>query len=237
MNGVPVSAMIISMVIGAMAGGAVFAALFLTLRASMRRRLKPAPTPDSAALCIDDIWQAWRQGVLAPAAAFADEAPATTLDDAALSAVRNELLETESRVLEQPQPLTALREEIMGAIDRRMLLLEGLAAHSETGEKPAADAIHQDLAANTLRTRLLRYYGAAKFGDRAEHDWYDVYRQAAQLKRKSFRNFIAQPAADPGNGRYRTAVIVGEHIRQQLLATPPGTSFIDRPAETENNHG
>lgn len=237
MSDVPILAVVISIGIGAIAGGAVFAALFLTLRASMHRRLKPEPPPDTAAVDIDDIWQAWRQGVLAPAAAFADETPATTLDDAALANVRDELIETASRVLGQPQPLTALREEIMAAIDRRMLLLEGLAAHGDAGSASATAKVHRDLAANTLRTRLLRYYGAAKFGDRAEHDWYDVYQQAAQLKRQSFRNFVMQSEADPGNGRYRTAVIVGEHIRQQLLATPPGTSFIDRPAQTENKHG
>jgi hypothetical protein len=226
----PITAMTIAILIGAAAGAAVFAGLFFVLRASMRRQAPAPPEVNVNSIRIEDIWQTWRRGGLAPAAAFADESPAQTLDEGALAGVREGLLKTEKDILARPQPLTALRREIMDGIDRRLLQLEVLALPPESRGQLAGPIgeesdIRRGLAGDELRIRLLRYYGAAKFGDRAENDWYDVYQQAARMKQRSFRNFIRQCAADAGNGRYRSVVVVGERLKQRLLETPPGMSF------------
>ncbi|HET7371071.1 MAG TPA: hypothetical protein VFK45_09570 [Gammaproteobacteria bacterium] len=227
----PVTAMTIAILIGAAAGAAVFAGLFFILRASMRRQTQTVlPDITVNSIRIDDIWQTWRRGGLAPAAAFADQSPAQSLDENMLAGIRAGLLKTEKEILAQEQPLTALRREIMDGIDRRLLQLEVLALPAESREQlaePIGDEfdIRRGLAADELRIRLLRYYGAAKFGDRAENDWYDVYQQAARMKQRSFRNFLRQRSGDSGTGQYRSAVVVGDRLRQRLLATPPGTSF------------
>ncbi|HET6655869.1 MAG TPA: hypothetical protein VFH57_06445 [Gammaproteobacteria bacterium] len=238
--------MTVSILIGAAAGAAVFGGLFFILRASMRRQA-PSALPDVSinSIRIDDIWQTWRRGGLSSAAAFADQAPAQTLDDDMLAGVRAGLLKTEKAILAQDQPLTALRREIMDGIDRRVLQLEMLALPPESREQLAGSVgdefdIRRGLAADELRIRLLRYYGAAKFGDRAENDWYDMYQQAAQMKQRSFRDFLRQRSGGDGTGRYRSAVVVGDRLRQRLLDTPPGTSFPKNtrtPAGSERTGG
>jgi hypothetical protein len=223
----PATALIIAILIGVAAGAAVFGGLFFLLRASMTRRVEVERDIPTSNVRIDDIWQTWRRGGLAPAAAFADASPPRGLDDEALAGVRRDLLKTEKKILGQPRPLVALRREIMDSIDRRMLQLETLALPPESrtelvGRIGDEFDIRRGLAADHLRIRLLRYYGAAKFNDRAENDWYDIYQQAAQLKRRGFRDFLKKPA---DNKRYQSAIVVGERLKQRLLETPPGTSF------------
>lgn len=225
----PATAMTIAIIIGAAAGAAVFCALFFLLRGSFRRQNAAPAELKVNNIRIDDIWHAWRRGGLAPAAAFADEWPGQKLDAGALAAVRDGLIKTEKHILAQPQPLLALRREIMDGIDRRVLQMEALALSEDAGDALAESIggkldIRRGLDADALRIRLLRYYGAAKFGDRAENDWYDVYWQAAQLKRRSFHNYVRQ-REDEDSSRYRSVVVVGERLKQRLLDTPPGTSF------------
>lgn len=225
----PVAAMTIAILIGAAAGVAVFCGLFFLLRGSVRRQNAAPAELKVSNIRIDDIWHAWRRGGLAPAAAFADDSPGQKLDEGALAVVRDGLIKTEKHILAQPRPLLALRREIMDGIDRRVLQMETLSLPEDAGD--ALDGpiggeldIRRGLEADALRIRLLRYYGAAKFGDRAENDWYDVYRQAASMKRRSFRNFVRQHD-DEDSSRYQSVVVVGERLKQRLLDTPPGTSF------------
>jgi hypothetical protein len=221
------AALIIAVVIGVLAGLAVLCGLYLLLRAAMRRQAPPPREPEVNNIHIDDIWRAWRRGGLAPAAAFADDTPGQDLDDAALRAVHEELKKTERRILSDADPLTALRVQIMDGIDRRILQTEALSAPgtAHAGALKGATDIDRGLAADALRIRLLRYYGAARFGDRAENDWYDVYEQAAELKRKSLRDFVRPSTSGAGPGGYQKSMVVNEELRRRLLETPPGTSI------------
>lgn len=227
-------------------------ALLVGLRRVMLRRLAPKQ-PQPTNVGIDEIWQTWQAGGLAPAAALTGEPPPANLDAAALAAIRQDLLDVETRILEQPKPLEALRREIMDGVDRQVMNEEILALpaevrqalrdQSDTGPRSDGET-RRYLAANQLRTRLLRYYGAAKFADRADHDWYDLYAEAARLKRRSLRGFVDRRLMDSAaadDGRYRAAALVGERLKTRLLAVPPGTSFpkkrraAPRP-QMENSH-
>lgn len=230
MGSVPVLAVAVAVA----AAVVVLAVLLVGLRAFLLRHPPAVARRQSmSAIGMDEIWDTWRQGALAPLAVFAGERPTGTLDPAALDLLRRDLLDTEMRVLADPQPLQALRREIMAGVDRCMLTEEILALpetersrlRSQFAEVIQSDAdARRFIAANTLRTRLLRYYGAAKFADRAANDWFDVYEQAARKKRRSINSFITrQPAG--GEARYRAAAAVGEQLRTRLLSVPPGTSF------------
>lgn len=232
-----VTLLVIIVVAGTAAGALVLAALFVALRRAMLRRLLAAQ-PQPADVDIDEIWQTWQAGGLASAAAFAGDTPPVKLDAPALAAVRQDLFDVEDRILRHPKPLEALRREIMAGVDRQVMNEEIFALpadvraklhrQSGTGLGDAGDA-RRYLAANRLRTRLLRYYGAAKFADRADNDWYDLYAEAAALKRRSLRDFMVRQLADTpasdDDGHYRAAALVGEKLKNRLLAVPPGTSF------------
>lgn len=227
---------------------------FSQRRRIVRRLIDGGNAKAVSPIGIEDIWETWRAGTLVPAAAFVGEQPpAVTLDAAALAGVRRDLIETEARIWRDARPLEALRREIMAGVDRRMINQEILAlpeAARASLRGRSADVIASDaeaqryLAANDLRTRLLRYYGAAKFADRADNDWYQLYEQAARLKSRGLRNFLTQQlSANGSDGRYQAMTLVGEQLKQRLLAVPPGTSFPRRNAESmqeplakENQH-
>lgn len=186
-----------------------------------------------------EIWESWlRCEALADAERDARQALLEQVSPADREAVRQSLLDFERRLSGERLPMQAVRRELMDSVDRRLLNEEILAlppavrtqlrAHSHEMLQTDAEA-RAYIAANELRLQLLREYGARRFGDRAEGDWFAVYEKASRLKQRGARNFIhrtlsgTQSSAD--DARYQTMTLVDHEIRARLLRVPAGMRF------------
>src|SRR5699024_6618650 len=87
--------------------------------------------------------------------------------------------------------LTPLRTELMDSVDRVLLhhaFLELDGELAETVRKQMPDLpteraeVERLIAANELRIAALRAWGATRYGDCAEGDWFDTYRRAADMR-------------------------------------------------------
>ena len=199
-----------------------------------RQRLALIPQP-VAEVSMDELWL---ECVEQAQAETAPSALAEDLDTVALDTVRGDLLELEARLGTLEKPLQMLRQELMQAVDRRMLNTQIMELPDEVRDRlraqsadvPASDEeADRYIAANELRLQLLREYAARRFGDRAERDWFVIYEEASRLKQRSARDFIERalagadaPAAD---SRYQAMVMVDSQLRLRLLQVLPGTSF------------
>lgn len=158
------------------------------------------------------------------------------LDPIELAGLQTELERDASNVLKQSHPLIALRCVIMDGIDRRIWQQETLCVPD--ARQPPLGSMRRVLAVDALRLELLRDYGARKFGDYADNDWYDVYLQVATMKRRSLHQFLDRQEQRAGNSHYRSVMAIGQRIRQHLLATPPGTRFpTNEVAPGDSGHG
>lgn len=155
-----------------------------------------------------------------------------------LSAVHVNLLEFETKLAGEPQPLQALRCELMDSLDRQILNAEILDLPPELRARWRQQnntmlqndaAARKYLAANALRLEVLREYGSRRFGDRVEDDWFDVYEKAVRLRQRNTRNFISrtlQGAPTPTDeARFHTMTLMDSEIRLRLLQVPAGTRF------------
>ncbi|MGA9853437.1 MAG: hypothetical protein WBR15_10980 [Gammaproteobacteria bacterium] len=162
----------------------------------------------------------------------------TELDESARQAVRRDLLEFETRLAAEVQPLQALRRELMDSLDRRVLNTEILKLPDDLRtrlRRQNSEILQNDsearlyLAANELRMTILREYGDLRFDDRADGDWFDVYEKAARLRQRSMRNFIERSLEGTQNAsdeaRFQSMALVDKEIRARLLLVPAGTRF------------
>lgn len=153
-------------------------------------------------------------------------------------AVREDLLRFEKHALSAPEPLLAIRNELMDSIDRRMINREILALpehikrnlRAQSGDVITSDAEAEAyLAANELRLEILREYAGRRFGDRAPRDWFDVYEHASMLKQRTARNYITRSLSgeldDEHDARHQAISLVDSQLRAHLLKVAPGTSF------------
>lgn len=161
-------------------------------------------------------------------------------------AVFEDLQRFEQQALAEPEPLLAIRRELMDSIDRRMINREILALpenlrrqlRAQSGDVIASDAEAEAyLAANELRLEVLREYAGRRFGDRGPQDWFEVYEHAARLKQRTARDYIMSSMqgelSDDGNARQQAISLVDSQLRAHLLKVLPGTRF-DRFMERQS---
>jgi hypothetical protein len=188
---------------------------------------------------IQEAWEGWqRLDALDEPRRSARRALLDQLNDTVRESVRQNLLEFENSLQGQRAPLENLRRELMDSVDRRLLNTEILQLPPEVRlrlRRHSPDMLQSDeeartyIAANELRMAVLREYGALRFGDRADGDWFDVYEKASRLKQRGARNFIqrtlngTQSSAD--DARYQSMTMVDHEIRTRLLKVPAGTRF------------
>lgn len=237
-------AFFLAVAIALLIAGALLGAAILR-RARARRSVfslheKPLP--------LARVWDEW---LTPPDAADAErtrrEALFTLVEPAHREAVREDLLRFEARALAEPEPLLAIRRELMDSIDRRMLNREILALpenlrrglRAQSGDVIASDAEAEAyLAANELRLEILREYAGRRYGDRAPQDWFDVYERAARLRQRTARNYITRSMSGEMNeehdARQQAISLVDSQLRAHLLKVAPGTRFeqlAERPQE------
>lgn len=200
--------------------------------AARRRRL----TWTISDATVDDAWQRWIDGgQLSDAERLLRGALLELLDQPTLAAVRADLNRLEAETMGKAQPLTAVREELMASVDRRMLNTEILRLPEEIKQRVRAQSteLHQTdgetrryIAANEWRLHVLREYAALRYGDKASNDWFAVYERAAQLKQRNLRGILERAlsgdTSDPHSAQF--ALVEGE-LRQRLLKVPPGMRF------------
>lgn len=191
-----------------------------------RARMEQAWTAWLDFQSVDEEQRTWRSTLL------------TQLNDAVRESVHSNLLEFETALGSESEPLQALRRELMDSVDRRLLNTEILELPAEVRSKlrqQSSEILQSDeeartyIAANEVRMAVLREYAARRFGDRAEDDWFAVYERASRLKQRGARNFIqrtlngTQSSAD--DARYQNMTRVDHEIRTRLLQVPAGTRF------------
>lgn len=160
------------------------------------------------------------------------------MNEAVRESVRRNLLDFESTLGRGATSLLAVRRELMDSVDRRVLNTEILGLPPEVRLKlrrQSQEILQSDeeartyLAANEVRMAVLREYGARRFGDRADGDWFDVYQKASQLKQRGARGFIRRTLSgtqsDADDVRYQNMTRVDQELRTRLLQVPAGTRF------------
>jgi len=219
---------IIVIAIGLVAVGAAAALAW----AARRRRL----TYTISDATVEDAWDRWMDGgQLSDAERLLRGALLELLDQPTLVAVRTDLERLAAETIGKAQPLTAVREELMASVDRRMLNTEILRLPEEIKVRVRAQSteLHQTdgetrryIAANEWRLHVLREYAALRYGDKASNDWFAVYERAAQLKQRNLRAILERAlsgdTSDPHGAQF--ALVEGE-LRQRLLKVPPGMRF------------
>ncbi|HEY3645083.1 MAG TPA: hypothetical protein VGM16_07060 [Gammaproteobacteria bacterium] len=194
---------------------------------------------------MQQAWDAWAGGT-------PEDQRLATLRDALLkelstevqASVRNSLMEFETALRADRQPLQMLRRELMDSVDRRLLNTEILGLPPEVRAKlraQSSEMIQSDeeartyIAANEARLSVLREYSALRFGDRVAGDWFDVYEKASRLRQRGARNFIQRTLNGTQTGeddaRYMSMTRVDQEIRTRLLKVPAGTRFAGLEAE------
>jgi hypothetical protein len=194
---------------------------------------------------MQQAWDLW----LEPATGAAGErarrdALLAELNPEVRASLHGNLLEFEATLRADAEPLQALRRELMDSVDRRLLNTEILLLPVEVRAKlrqQSADVLQSDaeartyIAANEVRMAVLREYGALRFGDRTEGDWFAVYEKASKLKQRGARNFIQRTLngtqSSEDDARYQSMTRVDHEIRTRLLRVPAGTRFAGLSAE------
>jgi len=188
---------------------------------------------------MQQAWNAWLDfAPLDETECAGRQALLAEMNDAVRESVHSNLLDFEMGLGAEADPLQALRRELMDSVDRRLLNTEILGLPPEVRSKlrqQSPDILQSDeeartyIAANEVRMAVLREYGARRFCDRAEDDWFAVYERASRLKQRGARNFIqrtlngTQTGAD--DARYQNMTRVDHEIRARLLRVPAGTRF------------
>ncbi|HEX6929468.1 MAG TPA: hypothetical protein VF267_09475 [Gammaproteobacteria bacterium] len=207
--------------------------------AVLRRQRRGLYSMYETPLPLERVWAEWLD---APGESDAERARRRALYSLATpvhrDAVRDDLLRFEQQALTEPEPLLAIRRELMDSIDRRMINREILALpenlrqrlREQSGDVIATDAEAEAyLAANELRLEVLREYAARRFGDRAAQDWFVVYERAAVLKQRTARNYIMQSMSGSltkdSDARHQAINLVDSQLRTHLLKVVPGTRF------------
>lgn len=223
----------------------VFAALMTWLL--LRRRPASIYSAGEKPVSMQTVWEDWLKGKpgddaerVRRSALFSSVAPRHR------DAVHEDLLRFEAQALAEPEPLLAIRREMMDSVDRRMLNQEILSLPDGLKRQLRAqsgDVISSDeeaaayLAANELRLEVLREYAARRYGDRAKRDWFELYEHASMLKQRTARNFIVRSMSgelnDDNDARQQAISLVDSQLRAHLLKVAPGTQFRELPGKQD----
>ncbi|MGH8321848.1 MAG: hypothetical protein ACRESX_00100 [Gammaproteobacteria bacterium] len=160
------------------------------------------------------------------------------VDEPARQAICQNLLELETRLATETQPLQALRRELMDSLDRRVLNTEILKLPDDLRVRlrqqnheilQTDDAAHIYIVANELHMEILRQYSHLRFDDCAEGDWFAVYEKASRLRQRSTRQYLERTLDGTQNAtdeaRFQSMTLVDNEIRARLLQVPAGTRF------------
>ena len=194
---------------------------------------------------MQQAWEAWTGGKPQdPRLATLRDALLKELTPEVQLSVHTSLLEFETALRADREPLQMLRRELMDSVDRRLLNTEILGLPPEVRKKlraQSSEMIQSDdeartyIAANEARLSVLREYSALRFGDRVAGDWFDVYEKASRLRQRGARNFIQRTLNGTQTGeddaRYVNMTRVDQEIRTRLLKVPAGTRFAGLEAE------
>lgn len=219
--------------------GLLIVVTVLMVGAILRRRHGGAARRPEKPVPMERVWREWPE---APGRDDAERARRQVLHSlvapAHRDAVRDDLVRFEARALADADPLLVIRRELMDSVDRRMLNREIMALPEDVKRQLRAqsgDVIASDqeaeayLAANELRLEVLREYAAIRYGDRAPHDWFEVYEHASALKQRTARHYILRSVNGEldaeHNARHQAISLVDSQLRAHLLKVAPGTRF------------
>jgi hypothetical protein len=194
---------------------------------------------------MEQAWGSWLNGELTdPRLRTLREALLKEMTAEVRASVHDNLLEFETGLRKEREPLQALRRELMDSVDRRLLNMEILKLPPEVRKKlraQSSEMLQTDteartyIAANEARMAVLREYASLRFGDRVAGDWFDVYEKASRLRQRGARNFIQRTLSGTQTGeddaRYQSMTRVDQEIRTRLLKVPAGTRFVGLDAE------
>ena len=183
---------------------------------------------------MEDTWRAWWHGP-----GHARETESTDMLNAGVrESVHQSLLELESRLARETQPMLALRVELMDSIDRQQLNAEILNLSADRRavlrrQHPEIlqtdEEAHTYIYANELRISVLREYAGMQYGDAAEGDWFHVYQRASGLRQRGTRGFIERTVdgrqTSMDDLRFQTMSLMDGEIRRRLLQVPAGARF------------
>lgn len=160
------------------------------------------------------------------------------LDAAALKAIDRDLEAHMAVWVDSPDGHSEVRTELMDSIDRQLLhraLLE-LAPETRAAVLERVPGLTQGdveleryLAAGNLRIDVLRRWAGIYYGDRAQGDWFETYRRAAEMRLESVRRDLERLAGAPVHAaqHHRDAAIRGLNtaLRLRLLKAPAGAAI------------
>ncbi len=190
-------------------------------------------------ISMEDAWQSWwRRNVNDSLHPDAQQDAANSLDDSQRESVHESLLELEHRLNQTPQPMLAVRLELMDGIDRHQLNTEILKLPADKRAYlrknhpdilQTDEAAHTYISANELRNSVLREYAGLRYGDAVDGDWFHVYLKASGLRQRGTRGFIERAVDGTQNPtddvRLQTMTLMDGEIRKRLLQVPAGTRF------------
>ncbi|HEX4301040.1 MAG TPA: hypothetical protein VH327_09230 [Gammaproteobacteria bacterium] len=193
---------------------------------------------------MEQAWGGWLNGELTDPLRILREALLKEMTAEVQQSVHDNLLEFETGLRREREPLQALRRELMDSVDRRLLNMEILKLPPEVRKKlraQSSEMLQSDIearayiAANEARMAVLREYAWLRFGDRVTGDWFDVYEKASRLRQRGARNFIQRTLSGTQTGeddaRYQSMTRVDQEIRSRLLKVPAGTRFTGLESE------
>lgn len=160
------------------------------------------------------------------------------LDDVAMEAAHDDVKTHVDTWEHSEDSLTLLRTELMDSVDRALVhhaYLELDEATAKTVRKQMPDLpadrseVQRLIAANELRIAAIRAWGAMRYNDYAEGDWFDTYKRAADMRTTGAARDLERLAGDmPGATRnHIDAAIRGLNtsLRLRLIQAPPGTKI------------
>lgn len=132
-------------------------------------------------------------------------------------------------------PMQKLRTILMDYVDSA-LLYQGVMALPDHVREAVAKQLPElpaDVTTNadygqlvSLRIAVLRNYAGSRFRDRKKGDWFDIYRQAGQMRVNSLVRDLARVAGEPmpitENHRDAAMRSLNTALRLRLLQIPPG---------------
>ncbi|MDN5863870.1 MAG: hypothetical protein L0I62_01430 [Gammaproteobacteria bacterium] len=166
-------------------------------------------------------------------------------DDKDASAVLQDLRKRTRIWANNPDGLSETRTELMDSVDRGLLhrglmQLDPDTVQTVLDRMPELPASSTDLArliaANELRTAVIRNWAGRYYGDRAQGDWFDAYCRAAEMRQASAARDLERLAGEPTAAiqNHIDAAIRGLNtsLRLRLLQAPRGRKIGHRSLQT-----
>jgi hypothetical protein len=157
------------------------------------------------------------------------------LDDVAVKTAHDDVKTRVDTWEHSEDGLTLLRTELMDSVDRALvhhafLELDDTSAKTVRKQMPDMPAERSELkrliAANELRIAAIRTWGAMRYNDYAEGDWFDTYKRAAAMRKTGATRDLERLAGDmPAATRNNIDAAVrglNTSLRLRLAQAPPG---------------